>query len=475
MIAALVLCLVSTTYGFQTSNTISLSGSITYWPQVYVNVKTSNIIDSNPLSLGFQLSWNTELTQFPISSEYKQLASNAEFKMIRFFSHILDPCSYWNESTKTGTFEWTNVDNVVRSAFEIGAEPFITLGFCDHNGIIIPKGMATDPATLLPNPDDFSAYCREWVRHFKELALPVKYYEVINEPYFYYYSNWNFNGTKLGYYLTLFNTCYVIMHNENPGILIGCDSSLYRKFLDYWIAHGGPLDFLSFHKYDSYGPSENDSDGIQRAETQYIVTSSLIYGVKDAQQKWFNATGATLPAINSESNWSAYAANGTDPRLQQVLGAVWTALTIRNCILNGVQYSVYYAFASSKSWELSKGTGYGFGMINSDDKKPWYPYFVQEMIGQNLMVGDSIVESSSSSNDLRSIAWVHNNTLDILLVCKTDQPRTVSLQGVSGQLNVSRINNAIPYTSPSVQTGSIGSTQSLITDGYEVILLQGLM
>jgi len=467
--------MISTTYGFQSSNTISLTGAISYWPPVYVNVKTSNTVGSNALSLGFQLSWDAELAQFPTSPEYKQLASDAGFKMIRFFSHILDPCSHWNESTNTGTFSWTNVDNVVRSILEIGAEPFITLGFCDHDGIIIPKGMATDPATLLPHPEDFSAYCKEWVKHFKQLALPVRYYEIINEPYFYYYSNWNYNETKLGYYLTLFNTCYNVMHDENPQILIGSDSSLYRKFLDYWVMHNGRLDFLSFHKYDSYGPSESDSSGIQRAETQYLVSNSLIYGVKDAQQKWFNATGTTLPAINSESNWSAYATNGTDPRLQQVLGAVWTALTLRNCMLNNVQYSVYYAFASSKSWELLKGVGYGFGMVNSDDKKPWYPYFVQKMIGQNLKVGDSIVESTSSSNDLRSIAWVHNNTLNILLVCKTDQPRTVSLQGISGQLNISRIANTIPYTTPSVQTDVIGSTQSLITDGYEVILLQGLL
>ena len=214
----------------------------------------------------------------------------------------------------------------------------------------------------------------------------------------------------------------------------------------------------------------DDETPLLRAERRYFVTDGLWYGVNDARQIW----GANLPAIASECNWAAACTDGTDPRLQQVVGAVWLALVLRTSILEDVQYNLYYSFSSSKSWEQANkpSGGFGFGMINHDDNQPWYPYYVQKLLGINLFAGDSIVESESSSDDVRALAWLHNGTSNILLVCKVDEPRTVCLQGATGQLNFSRIDNNISYLTPSVQVGKINSTDSLSTGGYSVILLQ---
>jgi hypothetical protein len=111
-------------------------------------------------------------------------------------------------------------------------------------------------------------------------------------------------------------------------------------------------------------------------------------------------------------------------------------------------------------------------MINNDGFKPWYPYYVQHMIGNNLAIGDSIVYSYSSSDDVRSLAWIHQETLNILLINKVDQNRTVHLHGVTGTLNLYKIDNTIPWTTPSVQTDIINSSQPLIMQGYTVALLQ---
>ena len=437
--------------------------------EIGVTVDSDSTIDVNALSLGFMLHF--EWRRWRDSSARRQLAEDAGFKMVRFFSDKIEPCTYWDDSSKTGTFNWYNVDLLVQRILEIGAEPLIALGFCDYRELILPRGMDVNPDTGLPYPESFAAYCREWVRHFKAAGLPVKYYEIINEAWWYFYPNWNWNEVKAGHFLQLFNTCYDAMHNENPQVLIGNDASLYQRFLDYWITHGGKLDLLTFHKYDSWGLSYSDEQGLDSAERKYFDPSysSLHLTVSEARQTW----GKHLPAIITESNWGASWSDGTDPRIQQLCGTVWTALMLRGCVLNDVDYYCYYTFSSSKSYAQSNlPQGYGFGMVNHDNNQPWYPYYVQKMIGNNLAVGDQIIATTSSSSDIRSLGWVHGETLNLLLICKVDQPRTVNLQGLGGQLSFFKIDDTISWENPSVQTGVVNQDNSLVTNGYTVILLQ---
>jgi len=464
----LVISMVSITSSSQTYNTILSTGSISYWPRVDVNVNISSVIGNNNLSLGFMLSYEWKI--WSERAVLRQLTEDANFKMIRIFDFRINPCIYWNESTKSGIFDWTNVDSLVQRIFEVGAEPLVCLGNLDHPTPQIPPGMALNSTTGLPYPESFAAYCVEWVRHFKVAGLHVKYYEVFNEAWHYFYRNWNWDEVKARYFLELFNTCYNAMHAEDEQILVGNDASLHRKFLDYWITNGGALDFLSFHKYDCDGLDMDDETALLRAEQRYFVTDELWYGVNHARRIW----GTHLPAIASEYNWAATHAEGTDPRIQQVVGAVWLALVLRTAILEDVQYAVYFSFSSSKSWEQANkpSGGFGFGMINHDDNQPWYPYYVQKLLGTNLFIGDLILESESSSDDVRSLAWLHNGALNILIICKVDEPRTVYLHGVTGQLNFSKIDNNISYLTPSVQIGKINSADPLITSGYTVVLLQ---
>jgi len=467
LLIILAFSLVSVSSGLQSYSAISSTGMVSYWPQVFVNVNLSDVIGSNNLSLGFMLSYEWKIWRD--SAVRRQLAEDAGFKMVRIFDFLINPCSYWNESSRSGIFNWANVDLLVQRVFEVGAEPLVCLGNLDHT-IEIPLGMAVNSTTGLPHPESFAAYCAEWIRHFKVAGLHVRYYEVFNEAWYYFYRNWNWNEVKAGYFLELFNTCYYAMHAENDQILVGNDASLHRKFLDYWKAHEGFLDFLSFHKYDCDGISMGDETPLLRAERRYFVTDSLFYGINDARQIW----GANLPAIASECNWAATCVNGTDPRIQQVVGTVWLALVLRTAILENVQYYLYFSFSSSKSWELANkpSGGFGFGMINHDDNQPWYPYYLQKLIGTNLSIRDLIIESETSSNEIRSLAWFHGGTLNILLISKINETRIINLQGVVGQLNFSKIDNNVSYLTPSIQIGQVNATDALITNGYTVILLQ---
>jgi len=466
--SVLALSIISTSRSFQPpSNIISTKGMVIYWPHVYVTVNASKVIGINNLSLGFMLDWEWKIWRD--RTVLKQLAKDANFRLIRVFSHRIEPCTNWDESTRTGTFDWTNVDSIIREIFGIGAEPLICIGFCDSNGIIIPPGMAINATTGLPYPESFAAYCAEWVKHFEQIQLPVKYYEVFNEPFFYFYKNWVYNETKLGYFLNLFNKCYDEMHKVNPEILIGNDASLYRKFLDYWKTHGGKLDFFSFHKYDCDNLNMEDEIPLKRAERRYFVTDSIFYGIRDARQ----LLGANLPAIASECNWAATCASGTDPRIQKVVGATWLALVLRTAVLEGAQYVTYYCFSSSKSWEVANkpSGGFGFGMINHDDNQPWYPYYVQKLIGTSLYPNDLLVESTTSSNDIKVLSWIHESKINLLLICKINETRVVTFHGLTGQLDFFRIDGNVSYLTPQVQTGQIDADAPFILDGYSVVLL----
>jgi len=323
--------------------------------------------------------------------------------------------------------------------------------------------MAINSTTNLPNPESYAAYAAEWVKHFKAKGWNVWFYEILNEPWVYFGQS-PVNTTKLGYYMELFTACRTSMKQENPDAIVSFDFIHKKPVLDWWLANNGPdVDSINFHKYDEWRlPTV-------KTEEQLLLDAEKLevwYSAVEAQRVWYQKRGISLPILCTESNMNG-ASPTTDLRIQQMAGAVWLSLLLRTEILGGVSYHVYY--------ELSSGyyaNSYGFGMINVDGFKPWYPYYVQHMIGRNLDVGDSVVNSSSSSVDIRSLAWIHQGTLNILLINKVNQTRTVYLQGITGQMNLSKIDNTIPWTAPSVQTDVVDSSQPLITYGYTVALLQ---
>jgi hypothetical protein len=481
LLVVLAVSTVSVSFGLQSSSTISSAGMINYWPRVDITVNVSKVIGVNNLSLGFQLDWHRWKT-FIDSPVQRQLAQDAGFRLVRVFDFRptnprLMPCTYWNESTKTGTWNWTNVDALVLKVFEIGAEPLFCLGWArDNIQKYIPPGMAVNPTTLLPYPDSYAAYASEWVRHFKQLGLPVRFYQIMNEPYFYF--GWNpSDTTKLAYYVELWNTVAKTMRKENPNILLSHDAITQKNVFSYWIEHGDDVDFLDFHKYDCDTLGKySDAEMFNRAEIRGFedVSWSALLSISTARQRWFNARGKWLPAIISESNFNSAWDTGTDPKIQQMTGAVWLALVLRMGVLKGLNYNIYFEFSSSKSWELANrpSGGWGFGMINEDDNQPWYPYYVQKIIGRNLNVGDKLVAVNSSSTDIKTLAWVSIDTLNILVVSTVGTHQAVFLNGVKGELSFFKIDDTISWETPSLQTGVIDSAEPLVVNGYTVILLQ---
>jgi len=370
---------------------VEINSSSDFWPSIDVKVDVSDVVGINSLSLGFQI--DLEWKAWTTSPLRKELAKNASFELVRFFDFRptvprLAPCTYWDETSKTGTWNWINVDNLVQTIFDVGAEPLICLGWVHSNSTktldYIPTGMALDPTNQLPYAAIYSKYCVEWVKHFKATGLPVRYCEIFNEPWTYFgWAGWE-NLTRLGNFKILWDACAKAMRMENSAVKLSFDFITAKRVLDYWLKNGGEnVDYLDFHKYDGWSMSGygyfNDTELFMMAERERFESYGDFYGVDDARQAWFNVTGKILPVICSESNLNSVWKNGTDPRIRNMTGAVWTALVLREAVLKGLNYYTYFNFG-----------GDGFGMVDFESDTPWYTYYVQQTIGSHLAVGDQI-------------------------------------------------------------------------------------
>lgn len=403
-----------------------------------IDINVNETIGYNNLSFGVLIgpskSWLT-------SETLKEKAISANIKIIRFSDFKINPCLYWNESSKSGNFDWEKMDALIQSVYDIGAEPWITIGAKDK----MPTGMVIDSVTGLPNPESFSAYCVELVNHSIDKRWNIQYWEIWNEPEHYLFSNdeggnpiWGvFNETRLNYFTKLFNFTSKSMHNIDPNILIGTDASLYQGFFDYFVHHAEGVDFLSFHKYDAWGTWLYKPEGylsdervLKKAARIDIGGGEWIYTPEEARNLWRQYRGVEVPVICSETNLNSCFINGTDPRIQQIIGGVWCAEEIRTFVLSDIRYRIYYTFLSDDSydWNITSFThGAGFGMVNmTEPHQEWYPYLVNSLLGQNLEVNDIIYDSTSSNqSSLSVLSWKNNGKIKILLNHKLKENTTV--------------------------------------------------
>lgn len=462
----LVFCLLASVVCVQ----LSYAGS-----SLEINVNATNVIGTNTFSLGFQLDWPQQIATWSDSTVLRELAHEANFKLVRIIAHDVEPCTYWYDSSRTGNWNWAQVDSLLSKVFEIGAEPLICFARYDQSSrrVVTVGSMTTNPATGLPYFESWAAYCAEWVRHLAAKGFPVRYYEMLNEPYKYY--GWDPSETTLiGNFAKFFDTAAKAMKNVNPKVMVSFDASTQKKAFDYFLSHGYQIDFIDVHKYGNVVETLGitDAELLSNAETYRFDESSNWYGVDFVRQTWFYRYGKMLPVIVSEYNLNWTFKPTTDSRIPKMVGVIWSSLMIRSCILRKYDYASYFVFADKASHFTANG-GYGFGMVNLDDNKPKYPYYLDKILGNSLSVGDSLVEVTSSSDDVRTLAWVHGEEMRLLLICKVNEPRIVYLHGIQGQLNCSKIDASVSWTTPAVQNGTLAASDAITLGGYTVMLLQG--
>ena len=468
-----------TAYGLEnTTNSTDLYSTGFIRAEYTVTPDFSQAIDINNLSLGVQIS--DEWAQFISNPILQNELIQANFKIVRLFVFQTQPCVNWNETTETGTYNWTSFDQLMQT---LDSEKTENILICVGWGYLLnglPQGMIGNyNSTGFPNPVSFAAYCKDIALHIKNQNWTVKYWEPYNEPI----SSMD-NETSYEGLVNLFNTASYSVLQILPYALFGIDISNYKSFLDRFVYDGRNVGFLSFHKYDSYGtwlsnPQASISDDAMLSQAGTLSTPET-YTPLQMENLWESVKGAEIPIICSETNMNSACNNGTDPRMQQPIGAVWYAEELRAFIMNNVQYSVYYCLASNDApnWEINKQTeGYGFGMTNQTFPNTiWYPYLTNYIIGNNLKVGDKIVNAlSSNSTAISTLAWVDNNVRNILLIGKVNKTITVDINTAtidigSGSVAISEINSK----SSTIQTSmsDLSNEIRLSENGYFVALVK---
>lgn len=422
-----------------------------------VTVNPQTITAQNTLSLGIQTdyaNWSYLVTH----STFKNLIASTKPKLIRVHGFttnpMLEPCTNW----ATRTYNWAGVDSLVQAIYDIGAEPFFTLGWAripNSGGTLVPPNMQLSYHPELngglPQPTEWAEYCREWVKHFKQTGKLVRFYEIWNEPWMYIINN----TTAMGYYRDTFNAAANAMRAENPNVQLGFDGIDRQDIFNFWLNNGGAqLDFLSFHKYDN---DSSDATLLNSAESKYLTLTSNYYLGVTARQAYYNRTGRLLPVFCTETNLNV----SVDTRIHTIVGAVWTALMLYGSVNYKLDASVYYESGGSSGWQNG-----GFGLIETNTNTPYIAYYVWKMIGENLEVNDPIVQSSTSNANLRVLAWKHAGNLNILLINKSNTNIPVLISGISGNFTYSYIDASHPTPATATTTGNV------TLNGYTVMLLQ---
>jgi hypothetical protein len=337
--------------------------------------------------------------------------------------------------------------------------------------------MGKNATTGLPDPDNWAAYCSSWVDHFNSIGKPVRFYEIVNEPFAYF--GWSPNLPRLAHFGRLYNSTRTQMHALNSNLIISFDHSAQQTILDYLIDNNVQIDSINYHKYDTNvldpdDPNyENDLKVFVDAEREYFTDGyPYVRSVQNAAKYYTSRTGKQVLIINSECNLNGNGNGGSDSRMMKMSGTVWEAKVLRMEILAGVDYHIHFTEEASKSFELTKGPfgGYGYGLVDSDSNTPWFSYWLYYMLGKSLGYGDLLCSTTSDSSSLRTLAWKHGDVVNLLLIHSSTSIETVNLSGfANANFTYMKLDNAVSFLNSRVQTGNAGS--SITMNGYTVMLL----
>lgn len=345
-------------------------------------------------------------------------------------------------------YDWTLFDEMIDGVKKVGGEPIISLPVGTWgNANRLPDGMPLNTSIYVeqwtynigyyPTLDAYCKLVKEVVKHVNiEKGYNVRYWEIGNEPPV------QENETVIMVYVDLFNKAEECMHEIDPTILIGNDRSDIRSFMDnYFVKYARNVGFLSFHNYDiggncmfpdnstnlnnEYYPP-NNIGGWMKDENIMMNANRLDdpdrYSPKDLKNFWKEKRGQDLEVINTEINMNSAWRNGSDTRMNDLLGATWYAAKVKSYILDGgVSVLNYFVIMSGENeGEMGKHGGFGFGMMNSSyPYNPYAPYWTNYLLTHFIPEGSLIYNASSNYPDLVDVLAVKTQTShNILLINK---------------------------------------------------------
>lgn len=295
------------------------------------------------------------------------------------------------------SYDFAFTDDLITEMVKAGVEPFFRLGVTIENYIHVKKYRIFPPADY----GKWARVCEHIVRHYNEgwadgYRYGITYWEIWNEPDndFFGDDNMMWDGTQEDYYRLYEVTANHLKSCFGDSIKVGgyASSGLYalesdptckgldhpvasraESFIDFfhgflaWITskeHHAPIDFFSWHSYDSVPRTMQMED--------YCRKVLANYGLGD------------LPDMMNEWNPCA------DGRRFTNVGAAATLAMMLGMQKKPISMLMFYdARMRTSAYE---------GLFNSETKQPTPVYFAFMMFGHLYRLGDEIETAAEGEN-----------------------------------------------------------------------------
>lgn len=260
--------------------------------------------------------------------------------------------------------------------------------------------------------------------------------------------------------LNIYKACYNKIKEVDPGSLISFDSVQMKTIFNYVSANQIPFDFYDFHNYGGDDIHASTDYCLLRAGDTYVDDFGSTYPLDVVRQMNNNNT---MLSFCSEANFNSAWIDGTDIRNTHTEGVCYAALQTIYAMEIGLNYRIHYAMSSSKYASSQQPSGgWGFGILNTNNDSPFLPYYFYRLIGQNLSIGDKIVETISSNTDIKAVSWINKGSTKTLIVNKSSIKLNISI-------NYSGEYTKIDGTSYGTQTGTF--IDSVVMEPYSTTLV----
>ncbi|MCI4327024.1 MAG: hypothetical protein L3K16_05245 [Thermoplasmata archaeon] len=375
---------------------------------------------------------------------YPKLIDSLSPQFVRF-SILQGTFSHWDVKTKQPIFNFSGVDQSFGLAQSTGVGVFFSLAVGTWgDGNLLPKGMPLDTALpilgvtgpgFLPTPFAYQKYISTIVAHVAAANESVLYWCVGNEMPL-------MNRTVVLAFVQLFNIAQRIIHATFPTASVGTDVMMNRTYLTTFANLSRDVGFLSFHFYPDIGicvhngsycpPQGNPNGSLDKTLWESYATMAdnhRFYPPAVAQSEWHNLTGRWVPVLDSESNLDGVGgspnsnANGTDPRQQTLLGAVWLASTLIEAAAENVSSLAYFTLTGQNGTPptiTGPYGGFGYGMTSelpNGAHTLFAPYWAMRLFDKNFPVGSSgAVLPVPDSSALRAYAVHTSKGMSVLIV-----------------------------------------------------------
>ena len=289
------------------------------WAQAEVNVRVDAAAVREPMEIGRYALGQGGLSDQPMFDTHVDAIRALRVKIVRLFVQ-----EYFDVYPRRGTYNWQTLDRAVEAITASGARPLMSICIKPQALYPVIDQDKTDPASY--------AEWEELIYRMVKRYPAARYWEVFNEPDIGEDGGCPGRFTAESYARYYEHTAKAVRRADPAAkvggpALAGWRSPLLKGLLDHCAAGRAPLDFVSWHTYNS--------------DPQQV--RGTITGVKSLLAKY--------PGLKCETVLDEWNMSLSKPRLEPGYQPAYLIDTISQMREAGLDYAAYYHI---RDWHVSQ-------------------------------------------------------------------------------------------------------------------------